>query len=81
MLLRLIQLFHLAVTLYMFACLFYMIYCHVYGRQTRWLAIAYLSVLVETAVFFAYGWVCPFMDVYAGFLATMNTALSLPGCH
>jgi hypothetical protein len=57
--LRLIQLFHLAIALYMFACLFYMIYCHVYGRQTRWLAIAYLSVLVETAVFFAYGWVCP----------------------
>lgn len=54
-----VQLIHLAVTLYMFACLFYMIYCHVYGKQTRWLTIAYLSVLVETAVFFAYGWVCP----------------------
>lgn len=55
----LVQFFHLAVTLYMFACLFYMIYCHVYGKQTRWLAISYLSVLIETAVFFAYGWVCP----------------------
>ncbi|MBE9137072.1 hypothetical protein IQ254_07630 [Nodosilinea sp. LEGE 07088] len=55
----LVQLFHLAVTLYMFTCLFYMIYCHVYGKQTRWLAIAYLSVLVETVVFFVYGWVCP----------------------
>lgn len=55
----LVQLFHLMVTLYMFTCLFYMIYCHVSGRQTRWLAIAYLSVLIEIAVFLAYGWVCP----------------------
>jgi hypothetical protein len=59
MLLLFIQFLHLAIALYMFACLFYMIYCHVYGRQTRWLAIAYLSVLIETVVFLAFDWVCP----------------------
>jgi len=31
----LVQLFHLAVTLYMFICLFYITYCHVYGKRTR----------------------------------------------
>lgn len=59
MLLFLIQLLHLTITIYMFACLFYMIYCHVYGKQTRWLAIAYLSVLIETGVFLTFDWVCP----------------------
>ena len=57
--LKLIQIFHLLVVLYMFACLFYAIYCHVRNKQTFLLSVAYVSIIVESIIFLAFGRTCP----------------------
>lgn len=57
--LKLIQIFHLVVVFYMFACLFYTIYCHIRNIQTFLLSVAYVSILVESVIFLVFGRTCP----------------------
>ncbi|MEO0759296.1 MAG: hypothetical protein AAFY78_20760 [Cyanobacteria bacterium J06648_16] len=73
MMLFLIRLLHLIVTIYMFACLFYMTYCHVGRRHTPLLTVAYLSVLIETMVFLSFGAVCP-LRLWVSHLYSPSTA-------
>ncbi len=73
MLLFSIRLLHLIVTIYMFACLFYMIDSHIHHRQSQWLRLAYLSVLAETLVFLGFGAVCP-LRLWVDRLYSPNTA-------
>lgn len=76
--LKLIQIFHLLVVLYMFVCLFYAIYCHVRNRHTFLLSVAYLSVLVESIVFLAFGRTCPLRLLVDRQFATDTADIILP---
>jgi hypothetical protein len=55
----LLQAVHTAVTLYNYACLFYIISCHVRGRHTFFLKIAYISIGIEAVALLGFGFACP----------------------
>jgi hypothetical protein len=55
----LIQLFHTVITIYIFACLFYIIYCHVKDKSNWLLIIAYITIVMEVISVLSFGLVCP----------------------
>jgi hypothetical protein len=55
----LIQLAHTLITIYIFTCLFYMIYCHLRNQGGILLRIAYVSILIESLLVLSFGMVCP----------------------
>jgi hypothetical protein len=55
----LIQLAHTVITIYIFACLFYIIYCQIRDKRGSILIVAYVSILIESLFVLTFGMVCP----------------------
>lgn len=54
-----IQWLHTLIAVWNIGCLLYMNVCHVLGRWSRFLAIAYTSIAIEAIAILPFGFVCP----------------------